>query len=559
MLVGRQSSLRNSQRGEDDDGAMGPRRSFREGAVHFTSEMGSLGEPETSSKIKFERLNSHRYIKGTTFEKPAVYEGGNALHEIMFHPINIMLVFLPLGVTASFFDWGPLYVFWFNFLAMIPLAKILGDATEELAAGLKNDMIAGLLNATFGNAVEMVITISTLRQRLYGVVKATLLGSVLSNTLLVLGMSFLCGGIVQQRSRPKTAVPIAPGEAVQPPYESVSSDQQMESEGDRGVAKRSIPGREKHLQATECLSSPPPARNGEGDPADLTKEVTAITDASAATHDLLLPDNHPAFVGEKIQNFSVLGALVNTSMLLISCMSLSLITVFQAVRSKNDDISDEEYKQEILLPVSRIASIIIMLAYGAYTFFQLVTHRETMAATQEGGEEQEEEENDASSMSTRLAMSLLFGVTVLVSISAELLVAAIRSVAKGNNMSQSFIGIVLLPIVGNACEHAAAVRFAMQDKMGLSVSIAVGSSTQIALFVVPFSVLAGWVFGLDMDLDFGTLSTSMITLSVIVVLSMVVDGQSNWLQGYLLCSVYAIIAVMYWYLPDDQSLGEMVE
>merc|ERR1712039_764027 len=118
-------------------------------------------------------------------------------------------------------------------------------------------------------------------------------------------------------------------------------------------------------------------------------------------------------------------------------------------------------------------------------------------------------------------------------------------------MSDHFIGIILLPIVGNACEHAAAVRFAMQDKLGLSVSIAVGSSTQIALFVVPFSVLCGWCIQRPMDLNFGTLNTSMITLSVIVVLSMVVDGQSNWLQGYLLCSVYAIIAVMYIYLPDE--------
>lgn len=487
------------------------------------------------------------------------------MHDILFHPINVMLIFQPLGVAASFLEWGPLYVFWFNFFAMVPLAKILGDATEELAASLKNDVIAGLLNATFGNAVEMVITISTLRKRLFSVVKATLLGSVLSNTLLVLGMSFLCGGIVQQRSKPKATPPGIVGE--QPPqYESVASE--LEAEADRGVAKRTVPGREKHLQATENLSSPPPLGDDEGDPVDgggdpvdLPKEVTLLTDVSAATHDFLLPvsEDEPAFSPmEKVQNFSVLGALVNTSMLLISCMSLSLITVFQAVHNRNSTyLSDEEYKQEILLPVSRIASVIIMMAYGAYTFFQLVTHRETMNATQE--ENEEDKEDDASSMSTKTAMGILFGVTVLVSISAELLVAAIRSVAKGNHMSQSFIGIILLPIVGNACEHAAAVRFAMQDKMGLSVSIAVGSSTQIALFVVPFSVLVGWVFGLDMDLDFGTLSTSMITLSVIVVLSMVVDGQSNWLQGYLLCSVYAIIAVMYWYFPDDQSLGEMVE
>merc|ERR1719384_3009585 len=148
-------------------------------------------------------------------------------------------------------------------------------------------------------------------------------------------------------------------------------------------------------------------------------------------------------------------------------------------------------------------------------------------------------------------MMLLFLVTVIVSFVSEMLVHAIGGVTENAHISKHFIGIILLPIVGNACEHAAAVRFAMQDKLGLSVSIAVGSSTQIALFVVPFSVLVGWCLGLPMDLNLGTLSTSMITLSVIVVLSMVVDGQSNWLQGYLLCSVYAIIAVMYWYLPDS--------
>jgi Ca2+:H+ antiporter len=146
-------------------------------------------------------------------------------------------------------------------------------------------------------------------------------------------------------------------------------------------------------------------------------------------------------------------------------------------------------------------------------------------------------------------------VTIIVSFCTEMLVTAIGGVTEHAHISSHFIGIVLLPIVGNACEHAAAVRFAMMDKLGLSVSIAVGSSTQIALFVVPFSVLVGWALDKPMDLNFGPLSTSIITLSVIVVLSMVVDGQSNWLQGYLLCSVYAIVAVMYWYLPDQLHDG----
>merc|ERR1719277_2931343 len=106
------------------------------------------------------------------------------------------MICLPFGIYAHFYQWGHSAVFWFNFFGMVPLAKILGDATEELAAGLKNDMLAGLLNATFGNVVEMVIMVQTLRAGLIDVVKATLLGSVLSNLLLVLGMSFFMGGLV---------------------------------------------------------------------------------------------------------------------------------------------------------------------------------------------------------------------------------------------------------------------------------------------------------------------------------------------------------------------------
>merc|ERR1719428_1199372 len=112
------------------------------------------------------------------------------------HPMNVMLICFPLGLTSKLAGWGDVATFWLNFIVLVPLAKILGDATEELAAGLKKNMLAGLLNATFGNAVEMVMTVQTLRANLFDVVKATLLGSVLSNLLLVLGMSFFFGGIV---------------------------------------------------------------------------------------------------------------------------------------------------------------------------------------------------------------------------------------------------------------------------------------------------------------------------------------------------------------------------
>ncbi|CAK0797017.1 unnamed protein product, partial [Prorocentrum cordatum] len=124
---------------------------------------------------------------------------------IAMHPLNVLLVCFPLGMCAWVFEWSVESMFWFNFLAMVPLAKILGDATEELAAAMRNDMLAGLLNATFGNAVEMVMTVIMLYKGKITLVKETLLGSVLSNLLLVLGMSFFCGGLVQQTKKKRGA------------------------------------------------------------------------------------------------------------------------------------------------------------------------------------------------------------------------------------------------------------------------------------------------------------------------------------------------------------------
>merc|ERR1719324_1529417 len=229
-------------------------------------------------------------------------------------------------------------------------------------------------------------------------------------------------------------------------------------------------------------------------------------------------------------------------MLLVSCLTFSLLTIFRVVLEGSDQ------EAEIVLAVSRITAVIISLAYVAFVFFQLVTHKDAMA-------DEEDDEEDGDHMTVVMSTILLFVTTAVVAYCSELLVHAVKGVVADAHLSEHFIGIVLLPIVGNACEHAAAVRFAVQDKLGLSVSIAVGSSTQIALFVVPLSVVIGWTMGVPMDLNFGILNSSLITLSVVVVLSMVVDGQSNWLQGYLLCSVYAIICVMFWYLPNEINDG----
>mmetsp|Transcript_56963 Transcript_56963/g.128030 ORF Transcript_56963/g.128030 Transcript_56963/m.128030 type:complete len:442 (+) Transcript_56963:92-1417(+) len=419
--------------------------------------------------------HGHRFVKGSDVPKPPNFDGQGVI-AILKHPLSLLLICLPFGMVSHHQGWPEVYTFFFNFFAMVPLAKILGDATEELAVALKNDMLAGLLNATFGNAVEMVIMIQTLRAGLYDVVKATLLGSVLSNTLLVLGMSFFCGGIV--------------GTAVVP-------------------------------RATK-----------EGSRMTMTEMRHAETET--------------VWVAEKVQHYSVLNALINVSMLLLSCMCLSLVTVFQTVT----DVEGVSVLEGKMLPISRVCSLLIISAYAAYIVFQLGTHREALSE----GDTTDEEDGDEEHLSITMSTVIMVICTIVVAHCSEMLVGALEETTRHAHISRHFIGIILLPIVGNACEHAAAVRFAIQDKPGLSIGIAIGSSTQISLFVVPFSVLCGWFMNKDMDLNFGALNTTVMTISVLVVLSMVVDGSSNWLQGYLLCAAYAVVAVLYWNFPDpDES------
>jgi len=429
-------------------------------------------EPEGLNSVPAERSASSRSPLSRNIE---------GMRSIMLHPFSLLLVAFPLGIASSYLDWGAEPTFWLNFAALIPLAKILGDATEELDAGLHNEVISGLLNASFGNAVEMIITIQTLRVGLVEVVKATLLGSVLSNMLLVLGMSFFFGGIIE-----------------------LGSDKSDEATG-YVMQETNVDGVRQPL---------------------LTTSAQAVQETPRGVH----------LVTEKEQTFIVNGALVSVTMLLVSCLSFALPTIF----------SQAFGEEEVVLSISRTAACIVGMSYFAYLFFQLITHRNMLAASD--GDEDEEE--DEMGLTVAFSIGLLAVTTVLVSISSELLVNVIEDVVEKTSLSECFIGIVLLPIVGNACEHAAAVRFAIQNKPGLSISIAIGSSVQVALFVVPFAVLMGWWIGAPMNLDFGMLNTTVLIICVLVVMSIVVDGRSNWLEGYMLCSAYALIAVMYWHVRN---------
>lgn len=377
---------------------------------------------------------------------------------VIYDPMSLLLIAFPLAFFSHIFHWGDVVTFWLSFVSMIPLAKILGDATEELAAGLKNETIGGLLNATFGNAVEMILTVQNMLNNQLLVVRDSLLGSILSNLLLVLGMSFFLGGLTRHEGK--------------------------------------LLGKE--------------------------------------------------------QRFSKEAALTNMTMLLLATAAFSLPTVFFSTEStaeyehQSHDDHDMSLFEEGTTPetlrISRFCSIYILVAYIAFLFFQLYTHREVFQSPDEDTPDEGE-----AHLSVFFSMGLLFVTTLLVTVASEWLVTSINGLVSDWGLSERFIGVILLPIVGNACEHAGAVRMAMTEKVDITIGIAVGSSTQIALFVTPFAVLCGWVLDKPLDLNFGSMDITVMFFAVLVSFSIITDGASNWLEGYMLMTAYAIVATLFWF------------
>ena len=322
------------------------------------------------------------------------------------------MVFIPIGIIGGALSWSPGAVFIINCLAIVPLAKAMGIATEELALRT-NQTIGGLLNATFGNAVELIMSVLALKEGLIQVVQSSLLGSILSNLLLVLGACFVAGGLKY-----------------------------------------------------------------------------------------------------KIQSFNLVGAQTSASVLALSTMSLIIPSAFYASLSQN-----EKNAKEDLLTLSRVTALILLLVYALYILFQLRTHREFFEDETEENHngEQGEEEPETPSIAMASSLILLLVATVFVAICAEFLVSSIEEVSKTVGLSEIFIGLIILPIVGNAAEHVSAITFAMRDKMSLSLGIAIGSSSQIALFVTPLMVIVGWIMNKDMTLDFHTFQTIISFLAILMV------------------------------------------
>ncbi|KAK4195392.1 putative vacuolar calcium ion transporter [Triangularia verruculosa] len=363
--------------------------------------------------------------------------------------INILLVFVPFGLIAGTCEWDATLVFALNFFAIIPLAAVLSFATEEIAAKL-GETLGGLVNATLGNAVELIVSIVALRAGEVGIVQASMLGSILSNLLLVLGFCFFLGGLANMRD--------ADGNAIEQSFSA-------------GTAQ------------TAC---------------------SLMTLASAT---MILPA-------------ALYGVLDNKS-------------------------SDGD-KEEVALLLSRCSSVVLLTLYVMYLIFSLRSHKRLFES--EAGPNAEEEEHDTLLGPWSAAVVLLL-TTLVISFCADHMVGSIDSVAESGAMNKTFIGLILIPIVGNAAEHVTACVVAVKNKMDLAMGVAIGSSIQISLLVTPSLVLLGWAIGVPMTLRFETFQTVAFAVSVLVVTYTVQDGKSNYLEGAMLLGLYGIIALAFWASP----------
>jgi Ca2+:H+ antiporter len=343
-----------------------------------------------------------------------------------------VLVIVPAAVSLEILHQHPLLIFGAAAAALIPLASLLGDATEELA-GHVGPALGGFLNATLGNATELIIAFLALRSGHVEVVKASITGSIIGNLLLVFGLAVLVGGL----------------------------------------------GRDKQ-----------------------TFNRTAI------------------------------GA--NTSMLFLAVVALVMPAIFDlAVFGRLEETG------EVIERLSFWTAAVLLISYGASLVFTFRTHKDVFRG---GGHHRVPE------LGRGAAIAVLTVATILIAVASEILVGQLEFVTKTMGWTELFVGLVIVATVGNAAEHSTAVLVARKDQMDLALNIAVGSSTQIALFVAPLLVVASQ-FMSPMSLVFHPLEIAAVIFSVGVVTLVSQDGETNWFEGLQLLSVYVILGVFFYFLP----------
>src|ERR671913_485778 len=377
--------------------------------------------------------------------------------------LNWLLIFVPVAIVLRFVPGveSPTALFVVSCIAIIPLAGWMGRATEHLAEHLGQG-VGGLLNATFGNAAELIIALFALSKGLTGVVKASITGSIIGNILLVLGLSFLAGGLKFRR-----------------------------------------------------------------------------------------------------QEFNRVAAGVSATALTLGAIALVIPTVFHQAAAMVP-VAQGGWTPAKEQGLSLAIAVVLFLTYALTLVFTLVTHRELFGGDEskviarEAGEEWtriEAERGAHAPWSVGKAVGVLVGATAFVALISEFLVGAIESARESLGLTEVFVGVIVVAIIGNAAEHSSAILMAWRNKMDISIGIAVGSSLQIALFVAPLLIFASYLFGTPMNLEFTVPEVVAVVASIIIVEQISSDGESNWIEGLQLLSVYAVLAVLFYFLPDVHPPG----
>ncbi len=346
---------------------------------------------------------------------------------------RVLLLLVPIAFAADYFGASALAIFLLSAAGIIPLAKYIGDATEDLALRT-NPAIGGLMNATFGNATELIVSIFAIQAGLVEVAKASITGAIIGNLLFVLGLAMFVGGRKRER-----------------------------------------------------------------------------------------------------QSFNATAAKTAASMLVLATTALVVPAIF-LITSGPDHMNDVGI-------LSIFVAILMMAAYFGNLYFTLHTHKHLYK------NEIADERAIAPKWSVKKATLILFLATVFVAMLSEILVGVVREVVVHFGWTELFIGVVIVAIIGNIAEHLSAVTAALKNKMDLSIQIAVGSATQIVMFVAPVLVLASLFIGRPMNLVFNTFELVTIAFSVFVTNAVVEDGESTWFEGFQLIVAYIIMAVAFFLHP----------
>ncbi|CAK7567798.1 MAG: hypothetical protein SEPTF4163_005767, partial [Sporothrix epigloea] len=397
--------------------------------------------------------------------------------------INLLLIAAPVGIALHFTSVDPIAIFVVNFIAIVPLAAMLSSATEEIALRT-GETLGGLLNATFGNAVELIVAVMALIKNEVVIVQTSLIGSILSNLLLVMGMCFFFGGLRRQEQFFNTTV-----------AQTAASLLAM------AVAGVIVP---TVFDAASITSTKDVAMLSRGTAIILLVVYAAYLFFQLKTHQAVFSEESKKVPAKPFKHQVPKGAVK-------SAMARS----GNVARMPGIHESEEDSKRQIALI--------------------------------QNGPEDEEDEGEEPQLHFFVALGVLAGSTVVIAFCAEFLVDSIDYVTTKGHISKEFLGLILLPIVGNAAEHATAVTVAVKDKMDLAIGVAVGSSMQVALFLIPLLVVIGWGMGMDdMSLSFDIFQVAVLFVSVLLVNYLIGDGKSHWLEGMLLMCLYCIIAVCSW-------------